>query len=307
MRRAAVITTIAMIAARLGLAAAAPLTPPHGWFDDMRMQSPAMTHDAYIYFRDPARPPRASAWLPAPIDPVASLTLVETQLRASGDRGAQARAAVDAFLAAATGEVIERSERVLDDRRQAEAMVRWRSDGSTHVARLVLAGDARRLVAVTAVCDAQLAAANELAACELALATLDPEVPTTTRTPLVLPVAALPPAAPALTPLTPVAPASMTVPRLPATISDGGRIALPPIVVAPRPRETDQRPIYVGAGLVLLAAVFWWNRKRRAELARADERAANPTAPAAAGGDDDDDDDADDLRSAAAGEPPKEP
>jgi hypothetical protein len=57
------------------------------------------------------------------------------------------------------------------------------------------------------------------------------------------------------------------VPRL----GDGGsRPTLTPITVAAPQRESDRRPIYVGFGLVVLAAVFWWNRRRREKFERED-------------------------------------
>jgi len=34
---------------------------------------------------------------------------------------------------------------------------------------------------------------------------------------------------------------------------------------------TDRRPVFIGAGIVLLAAVFWWNMKRRAREEDEDE------------------------------------
>jgi hypothetical protein len=95
------------------------------------------------------------------------------------------------------------------------------------------------------------------------------------------------------------------LPRLPATISDGGHLPMPTVVVPDEPRRSDPRPVYVGAGLLALAAVFWWNRKRRDALARADERAGAPAG--APGTPDEPDDDSDALHAAARGASAKEP
>jgi hypothetical protein len=48
------------------------------------------------------------------------------------------------------------------------------------------------------------------------------------------------------------------------------KIKFAPIVV-PRETKRDLRPIYVGAGLVLVAAGLWWNRKQRARLDSSDK------------------------------------
>jgi hypothetical protein len=54
-----------------------------------------------------------------------------------------------------------------------------------------------------------------------------------------------------------------------ATMSDGSKMPLPPIVVAPPPRkQTDRRPLYLGLGLVVIAALFFYNRRRRDRIAQ---------------------------------------
>jgi hypothetical protein len=35
--------------------------------------------------------------------------------------------------------------------------------------------------------------------------------------------------------------------------------------------DVDRRPVFIGMGIVLLAAVFWWNMKRRARLEDEDQ------------------------------------
>jgi hypothetical protein len=50
------------------------------------------------------------------------------------------------------------------------------------------------------------------------------------------------------------------------------RVRIPPIVIPQDKPAVDRRPIYVGAGLVVLAAVFWWNRRQRERFDRDSER-----------------------------------
>ena len=50
------------------------------------------------------------------------------------------------------------------------------------------------------------------------------------------------------------------------TLSEGRHIPLPPVVIPVTPAHPDRRPVWVGAGIVVIAALLWWNRKRRAEL-----------------------------------------
>ena len=52
------------------------------------------------------------------------------------------------------------------------------------------------------------------------------------------------------------------------------RIRMAPIVV-PHETKRDRRPIYVGAGLVLVAAGLWWNRKKRERFGK-DESEPKP-------------------------------
>ena len=49
------------------------------------------------------------------------------------------------------------------------------------------------------------------------------------------------------------------------TISDGAHLPIAPITIHPDTQpDVDRRPVFIGAGIVLLAGVFWWNMKRRA-------------------------------------------
>jgi hypothetical protein len=54
-------------------------------------------------------------------------------------------------------------------------------------------------------------------------------------------------------------------------MDDGSRSALMAIHQDPPP--ADRRPLFVGAGIVVLAAIFWWNRQRRERFEREDKDA----------------------------------
>ena len=68
-----------------------------------------------------------------------------------------------------------------------------------------------------------------------------------------------------------------------AQFRDGTRVVLPPRAIVQDPPTLDRRPIYLGAGLVVLALAFHWNRRRRDRFDR-------------------EDDDGDDLHAAARGD-----
>ncbi len=74
----------------------------------------------------------------------------------------------------------------------------------------------------------------------------------------------------------------------PPTDASGGTA---PSMRAAEP-ETDRRPLYLGVGVLVLAAVFLWNRSRRDRFDREDRRADRR------------DDDADALHRAANDEDP---
>jgi hypothetical protein len=184
------------------------------------------------------------------------------------------------------------TRRALDDR-QLEAALTWRdpSSGVVTESRMLVAADAQHLVSVTGECvlapDAPEAVGT---ACRAALATLDPMIEPAARIDLRL----LPESAP---------PAGVSVPDPATTLEpppDRTRPAFEPITV-PATREADRRPIYVGFGLVVLAAVFWWNRRRRERFEREHEGDRPGRRPRR-----DADADADDLRAAASGDDPGE-
>lgn len=206
--------------------------------------------------------------------------------------------------AALTGSTVEErdwQERVEADARQVTATLMW-NDTTSHtveIARVVVASDGKRIVAVTGECLASDTADPALvAACQASLATLDPGVASDRRVAL-----ALAPAAPAtVTGEVPAPPPPP--PRAPARLEDGSKITLPPIPVPVDRAPVDRRPVLVGAGVIVLALLFWWNRRPR-DLFEHEAPGASPSpspspgpAPRAT------DDDASDLRAAARGEGP---
>jgi hypothetical protein len=120
----------------------------------------------------------------------------------------------------------------------------WHDSDVTGTARLVIAASGDRVVAVKGECYAGAAAAPDAsAACTKALATLDTGIAAKDRT-TIPPPSSVPPA-----------------PQLTTPGPSQTHVAMPPISVHAEPHR-DLRPVYVGAGLIVIAAVFWWNRRR---------------------------------------------
>ncbi len=152
--------------------------------------------------------------------------------------------------------------------KQLVVTLAW-SEPSSHTtdrARLVIVRDDRVLVAVTGEClgldDTPRAVAD---ACSAALAALDPGLPVAGRVAIALPDAATPVELAEDRP-----PPSMTEAR--GGLADG-LVRLPPTAIALDPVPPDRRPMYVGGGILVLAALFWWNRKHREQIERAEARA----------------------------------
>ncbi len=172
------------------------------------------------------------------------------------------------------------------------AHAEW-TDLSVHtqtVSTLVMVATATGLVTVRGEC---LAADGgdgaPVNACTQALATLDTGVPKAERLMITLPAAPAPEPEPPLQR------------QEPARLTDGQQIHLTPMTISQTKPEADRRPIYLGAGIVVLAAAFWWNRRQRERFDREDAGDA-PAKPREARGDDD----ADDLAAAARGDEPKD-
>lgn len=230
---------------------------PAGWQTDIP-QATQLTEKANAVSHFGAERSMAASEVYAPSTGGAALfvTAIAAKVTAK-DREAAARMAVDELHAttqraalAGTGIVEEGwQERVDATAKQIEATLHWRdtSAQTTTKARLVIVADGENLLAVTGECVASDEA--KLEACEAALATLDPGIALDKRVVLAL--------APAGT--------ERPLPDKPtSTMSDGSRMPMPPITLPQEtPRATDRRPVYVGAGLVLLAAAFWWNQRRK--------------------------------------------
>lgn len=265
MTRASQLAAVAVVVAALGgVAHAAPIAPPPGWIEDPQLAA-----------RGPGRDGATLTAYRAPVPgAVLYLTRVE-RAAAPAVRDAIATAELDELAAAmrrqgASASSTGGSQRAVARPAQLEADLAWRdaAAGLTDRSRIVVAASEHTVVAVTGQCvlAGQPAPALE-AACTAALATLDPEIAATARVPLA--ISALP------------QPAEPTGARM--MLGDGARDPLPPMPVAPPPRARaaeDRRPLYLGAGLVGLAALFYWNRRRRDRFADdADAPARGEDAP----------------------------
>lgn len=47
------------------------------------------------------------------------------------------------------------------------------------------------------------------------------------------------------------------------SLSESSHAPLPPMVIPISATTVDRRPVWVGGGLVLVAAGLWWNQRRR--------------------------------------------
>lgn len=186
------------------------------------------------------------------------------------------------------------------------ARAEW-TDMAVHtqtVARLVIVTTADGLVTVRGEClSSDGGDGAPVNACTQALASLDTGVPREVRLAQSSTAMAVTATTPAPEPEPEPAPA-MTRSE-PARITDGQQVRLSPMTIAQSKPEADRRPIYLGAGIVVLAVAFWWNRRQRERFEREDEGggAAKPrrVREASRG-----DDDADDLAAAARGDAPKD-
>jgi hypothetical protein len=272
-KRAAAIGCAAIVLALAGSAQAEDtqfIKPPAGWTrDDAQASSLAAKANSVSHFGG-AKALATTEVFVAPAGSSASLYVTAIVGTITEHRDEAARVEVDSFLGAPkraqlsspkisiaqTGTVIEPRSKVI------LSTVQWTDDAaktSTH-ARLVVAADTSTMVAITVECIVSLdtpAAVRD--ACAATFATIDPELDVGTRVDLALaPEGTEPPPGPNATGPKPSL-------RPPPTMSDGTRDPMPPIQVQPAEtkRTTDQRPVYVGLGIVVLAAVFWWNRRRR--------------------------------------------
>ncbi len=253
----------------LALLAAAD-TPPVGWTQDIAQANElAAKANKLSHFGGAEVVAKAQVFVAK--DGPGGLYITAITGRVKDNRDAAARVAVDSFLGmpkraqltSSKVSIAQSGSRIDAATKQIEATVQWQDDASqtiTH-ARLLIAGDAESLIAVTAECVMSPATPQATRdACDKALTTLDTGIAPDKRLALTLaPEGSEPP---------PTAP-RMGAPTMSApTMSDGSRTPMPPMVIpAAEPKRTvDRRPVYVGAGLVLLAGLFWWNRRRREQL-----------------------------------------
>ena len=192
------------------------------------------------------------------------VTLVVTRVAATppSDVPAALRSEVDAFEGAArraslSGSAVEeqgKQERIDAANKLVEATLAFRDGGVVTSSRLVIAVSATQLVAISGDCISRDGA--DAAPCQHALATLDPGIALAERSAPVLGAQAAEPP-----------PMQHEL----STMSESHRAPLPPMAVPPSPTEADRRPMFVGAGIVLLAGLFWWNMRRRARLANEED------------------------------------
>lgn len=257
--------TIAIIAALAGSAHAAPIvTGPPGWKGaadpDLVTATGALPH----FGAGAHGVIEAERYAPAEPGVVLYVTRVAAN---TADRDASARAELDALRGTRPDSIEDQPwQEHTDPDNRVEGTIGWR-DPSTHVhfrSRIVIAATADRIAAVVGECMAADDAAQvSMQACTAALATLDTGIASAERVALHLPASV------------PAAPATTSTSSSP-TMKDGSHTPLPPIAVAHDEQPaSDRRPVYVGLGLVALAAVFWWNRRRREQFERegqADDR-----------------------------------
>jgi hypothetical protein len=228
--------------------------PPAGWHADVP-QATQLADKANAVSHFGAEKSLAASEVYLPDAPGVALFVTAIAAKVSTDREVAARMAVDELhattqrAALAGSGIVEDGwqEKVDAAGKQIEATLQWRDTTANTVthARLVVAADGENLIAVTGECVAT--DAEQMKKCEGALATLDPGITLDKRVALSL--------APAGT--------QRPLPDKPSTMSDASHTPLPPMTLPTETRKTDRRPVYVGAGLVLLAAAFWWNQRRK--------------------------------------------
>lgn len=247
------VVVVATLASLVGVAGASPmLKPPAGWTGgaspELVEQTGRMGHFGGVHGIIEAE--RYDA-------PKPGVVLYVTRIAAEVTMpSAAARAEVDALHSSANE--TEWREHVDDAALEVEALVAWRDPGA-HIAgsaRIVLVATVdHRIVAVRGDClTADDADPALVTACKASLLTLDPGVAAGRRVAMLL------------SPATAAPVVATTSEPAPAHMGDGSHVPLPPIAVPQEQPATDRRPVVVGLGVVMLAAVFWWNRRRRAQL-----------------------------------------
>lgn len=272
-----------------GVAHASP-TPmvhaPDGWRADAEQAAAiAKAAGAAVPFGDPAATVAAEVYAPEN-DPRISLVVTRAATRAQKlDRGAAAAAAIEDVHGASARAKLSGAKPIEDAWEKGisasdltiEASLAWHdADAKTKdLVRIVIAADAATMVAVTGEClAAGEAQAPTVAACKAALASLDTGIAKADR--VAIPAPAPPPASPSPSPDLSSVPAGsadhLVLPT--AHMTDGSHIELPPMAI-PQDAPSDRRPVYVGAGIALLAAAFYWNRRNRERFEPEADKAAD--------------------------------
>jgi hypothetical protein len=271
----------------------AMITPPNGWAPDPeRAAGIAQKEQALKHFGGAKVIVATEAYVPTKPGVALFVTRVTSETLL-GSQPAAARIAVDEFFASHPRPYDQRDDY---DAKLKQFVVHTETAdmtvGTQTVNRMVIVFDQTRVIAVRGDClSADKAEGGDVNACTQALWTLDPGIPLDQRIAVTVADAA-PPAVPE---------PPRDLPQQPS-ITDGQNVHLSPITIAQSKPDPDRRPIYLGAGIVVLAAVFWWNRRQRERFDREDaaggsRREREPSRS---------DDDADDLAAAARGDEPKD-
>ncbi len=299
-------TTLAalLLLATAAVAQASPapmIKPPAGWAADAERASELATKVAALKPFGAAKAIVATEVYVAPTPGVALFVTRITSEKLPGTPLESARHALEEFRTTA-GKLYAWMDGPDAETSAYVARAEW-TDLTVHtqtVARLVIVTTADGVVTVRGEClSSDGGDGAPVNACTQALASLDTGVAREVR--LALSATAMATAAP--TP-EPVADPAVTRSE-PARITDGQQVHLSPMTIAQSKPEADRRPIYLGAGIVVLAAAFWWNRRQRERFEREDEGggSAKPRRVREASRSDDD---ADDLAAAARGDEPKD-
>jgi hypothetical protein len=268
----------AILLALLAASAGAAVTPPAGWQRDAELAESVAAQLAKLpHFGGLPAGTIATTAFRAPGGGALYVTTLAVNATAA-QRDAAASAELAELGAAATRLGIAPELGVTAENKLLIGTAIWRDPDAklTTRSRIVIAASAQQVVAITGECMLADDAAQALvAACTAALGTIEPDLPAADRVPLTR-------VAPSTTP---PAPPSGLAP-LPSFV-EGPRPTLPPMSFPPPRSDADRRPVYIGLGLVALAALFWWNRRRRDHFEREDR------------GGDEPDPDADDLHDAA--------
>ena len=234
---------LAIVALSAGIASAAPIVqPPAGWTGGANAELVQQT-GGEGHFGGVHGVVEAERWDP----PKPGVVLYATRVAAT-------TSARDAAAAAEIDQLHRKNEagwHVATADKATEVMLTWKDSGVHGDVRMLVTGSGDAVIVATKgeCVAADDAPKDELDACKAALATLDPAIAVNNRAE----IGRSPPATPAPAP-TP-------------TMSDGSKMPPPP-ETKQEAAPADRRPLYVGAGVILLATAYFWNRRRRERFER---------------------------------------